>query len=100
MKLGLVVLIDGERVETVGAVLDGVIRNNSGVLERIDQQPGRNRLAWPQRVVLVVEDGLEPDRAAGGVDLIVDQRQRAGGQHLFAVGRRRDHLWRRRGQRG
>ena len=73
-------------------MLDRVVRHHRGILQRLHQQPGRDRLARPQGVVLVVEHRLEADGAAGGVDLIVDHRQRTFRQRLLAVGRDRDHL--------
>ena len=75
-------------------MLDRVIGNHGRILQRGDQQPRRDRLARPQRMVLVVEHRLEADRAACGVDLIVDHRQCAFRQRLLAVRRQRDHLQR------
>ena len=77
-QLGLVVRIDRIGIEPVGAVLDRIVGNDGGVLQRLDQQARGNRLARPQRMVLVVEHRLQPDRAARRVDLVVDQRERAG----------------------
>src|SRR6187200_3599350 len=36
-----------------------------------------DEFAWPQTLVLVGKRGLEPDRARGLVDLVVDQKQLA-----------------------
>ena len=51
-------------------------------------------------MILVVEHGLEPDGAARRVDLVVDQRKRAGRKHPLAVGGERDRLGRAGGERG
>ena len=48
----------------------------------------------------VVEHGLEPDGPARRVDLVVDQRKRAGRKHPFAVGGERDRFGRAGGERG
>src|SRR5271170_4898999 len=51
-----------------------------GVLVDADGQPGRDREARPERIVLVLELRLQPQRAGRGVDLIVGDSQLAGRQ--------------------
>ena len=57
-QLGLVVLIDDIGIEAVGAVLDGLVGNDDGILQGGDQQPRRDRLPGPQRLSLLSKTAL------------------------------------------
>ncbi len=57
----------------------------------------RHRQPWPERIVLVVELRLEPDRAGGEIDLIVADRQ-APGRELVALRVHDRHFGRAGGQ--
>src|ERR1700744_4614005 len=46
-QFGLVVGVDRVDVEAVGRMLDRVVGDNRRVLQRLDQKPGRDRLARP-----------------------------------------------------
>src|ERR1700738_2943569 len=75
--LGLIVRIHDECVEAVYSMLNRIVGNDAGILQGGYQEARRNRLAWPQRVILVVAEGLEAVGAADGIDLIVHHRQAA-----------------------
>src|SRR3984893_4579110 len=57
--LGLIVRIHDDCVGAVCSLLNPLLGNDDGILQGGYQEARRNRLAWPQRVILVVEDGLE-----------------------------------------
>src|SRR6185437_11338039 len=64
-------------VVAIGPALHRLRRNHQAAVDRADQQLHVDELARPQFIVLVVELGLEPERAGGGVDLVVDDLEHA-----------------------
>ena len=56
----------------IAVVLDGGGGDQDHVLQRIHQQAGIHKLVGKERVVFVVEERAQFQRAGGGVDLVVD----------------------------
>ncbi|CAI3801754.1 hypothetical protein GLGCALEP_02817 [Pseudomonas sp. MM221] len=67
---------------TVIAKLDGCCRRHHHLLEGIGQQAHVDELVGEQGQVLVLEAALELEGTGGGVDLVVDAAQHAGGLQL------------------
>ena len=76
---------DHPDIEAVGAALHRDRRNGHGILVGRDQDADADELARPQPLVLIGKFRLQPDRAGGLIDLIVDQQQVALGQLLLVV---------------
>ena len=69
--------IDDVGVGSLLALLHGRRRDGQAVVPRIEQQPHIDEFARPKPVRRVGKFGLEPDRAGGLQDLVVDQRELA-----------------------
>ena len=80
-----VVGFDHPDIEAVRAALHRDRRNGHGVLVGRDQDADADELARPQPLVLVGKFRLQPDRAGGLIDLIVDQQQMALGELILVV---------------
>ena len=75
--LDLVVAADDEGVEAVRPALDGAVGYDGDLLQRVDQQAGRDREAGPQGAVRILERRLHADGAARRVDRVVDDGEMA-----------------------
>ena len=82
--LRAVLIIDDEDVEPLLAMLHHFRGDNQDVLVNSELQSRRHRQPRPERIVLIVELGLEPDRPGGEIDLVVADRQ-APGRELAAL---------------
>ena len=80
--LDLVVAADDEGIEAIRSALDRVVGDDDDLLQRVDQQAGRDRQAGPQGVVRIRERRLHLDGAARLVDRVVDEREMALRQRL------------------
>ncbi len=67
------------------AILHGDVRHDDLIGQRVHQQVHVDELLRKERVVLVVEDRLQPRGAGGVVDLVVDGHQHPGCQLLRVV---------------
>ncbi len=75
--LGRVIRLDKPGKQPLRVPLHSRRRDGHRVLQRLDQHAGMDEFARPQALILVGKRGLEPDRARGLVDLVVDQKQLA-----------------------
>jgi len=68
-------------------VLDRCAGNQCDVIQRIDEQASIDELVWKKLVLRVGEYCLQLDGSGIGINLVVDARQRTGGQTslLFPV---------------
>ena len=80
-------------IEAVGSPLYGAVGDDNDVLDGRDQKRV-DREPRPQAFVRVIEARLQPDGAARGIHLIVDQLQRALAECCFCVGTIGGHLQR------
>ena len=80
--LGAVLIVDDKDVKPVLAMLHHFGGDNQDALLHPELQPGRYRKPRPERVVLVLELGLEPDRPGRQFNLIVADRQPSGGEFM------------------
>jgi hypothetical protein len=76
------VVAHGVDVGALRAALHGGGRHRERAPAHAQHQPGIDVLAGPQGVPRVAELRLEPDRAGGVVDLVVQQREAPAGQRL------------------
>ena len=89
--LDLVVAADDEGIEAVRSAFDGAVGYDGDLLQRVDQQAGRDRQAGPQGVVRILERRLHPDGAARLVDRVVDDGEMALRKRLQPVRTQRGH---------
>src|SRR4051794_10876719 len=57
-------------------------RYRDRVVANSEHEPGVDKLAGPERLIMISERRLQVDRSGRGIDLIVDQRQLAVGQDM------------------
>ncbi len=69
--------IDNVDEEAVLSPLKRCGRNGHGLLERLLLDPQRHELTGPERIILVLKNRFDADRAACLIDFVVDERERA-----------------------
>ena len=75
-----VVLVDDVNIGAAGAELDGGGRDHDGVFEGADAHADVDELVGEEAFVVVGKFGLEAERAGGGIDLVIEGFQEAGGE--------------------
>src|SRR6267154_2298694 len=78
-------IFDGVHVGSLRASLDGSEWNNNGVFSHSEHQPHIDELIRPKGKIAIVEFALEAHGPGGGIDLIVNRQEFAGGKFSLIV---------------
>ena len=85
LQIDRIVRLGQEDINRIRTALDRGGGDEDHIMQRVDTQPGVDEFVGKQLVVLIVEEPFELHGSGGWVDLIINGKQRAGGQLLRQV---------------
>ena len=80
-----VIAAHGVDIRSLRSALDGWRGHDREIVLGVDEQVHVHKLIGKERIVAIVENGLQLVRAGGGIDLIVNGKKLAGGNFLCII---------------